>query len=94
LNSGNFLLTEERTQKLRDLEICEEAIDLIQKLVNVNPTQRLKIDNALCHPWIQERPLTRSWTRGKLRETVPLEAPSHPPVKYTPLLHDTNSFFS
>ena len=37
-----------------DIEISEEFKDLINKLININPSQRLDIEQILEHPWIKK----------------------------------------
>jgi serine/threonine protein kinase len=35
--------------------VSEDAKDLIRSLLSVNPLQRLTVDQALSHPWLQKR---------------------------------------
>lgn len=34
-------------------EISEEAKDLIRRMMNINPSDRITVDEALQHPWFQ-----------------------------------------
>ena len=37
-----------------DIEISEEFKDLINKLISINPSQRLEIKQILEHPWLKK----------------------------------------
>lgn len=50
-------------------EVSEDAKDLISKLLVVDPAQRLTVDQALAHPWLQtsdERVLTRGLSQLRI----------------------------
>ena len=43
-----------------ELQISEEAKDLIRRLLRANPEKRLSIEQVLAHPWIQRYEQTRA----------------------------------
>ncbi|XP_034284872.2 serine/threonine-protein kinase Chk2 isoform X1 [Pantherophis guttatus] len=49
ITSGNYCYIEEVWK-----DISRDAFDLVQKFLVVDPTKRLKIEEALEHPWLQD----------------------------------------
>lgn len=39
-------------EPLREMEISDEAIDLISKMLKVDPKERISEKEALSHPWL------------------------------------------
>ena len=38
------------------IHLSPEAVDLLQRLITIDPRHRLTLDEALAHPWLQEDP--------------------------------------
>ncbi|XP_033018544.1 serine/threonine-protein kinase Chk2-like [Lacerta agilis] len=63
--------------------VSEEAFDVVQKLLVVDPRKRLKIEEALEHPWLQDENMkhTFQWLITQTQEPVPAsEASTLPPT--------------
>ncbi|XP_070619528.1 serine/threonine-protein kinase Chk2 isoform X2 [Erythrolamprus reginae] len=56
ITSGNYRYVEEVWK-----DVSREAFDLVQRLLVVEPTRRLKIEEALEHPWLQDEHMRRTF---------------------------------
>ncbi|XP_015671259.1 serine/threonine-protein kinase Chk2 [Protobothrops mucrosquamatus] len=56
ITSGDYYYVEEVWK-----EVSKDAFDLVQRLLVVDPTRRLKIEEALEHPWLQDEPMRHTF---------------------------------
>ncbi|MED6240220.1 hypothetical protein ATANTOWER_017729 [Ataeniobius toweri] len=63
--------------------VSNQAKDVVRKLLVVDPTQRMSVDEALQHPWLQDQQMlqtARSLMYPEGEDALPAAAPSDAPV--------------
>merc|ERR1719229_1935993 len=55
-NSPKLVRRALRHERLRKGQVSRESVDLLKKLLNVNPEARISADQALDHPWFKSVP--------------------------------------
>ncbi|XP_034955139.1 serine/threonine-protein kinase Chk2 isoform X1 [Zootoca vivipara] len=63
--------------------VSEEAFDLVQKLLVVDPRKRLKIEEALEHPWLQDENMKHTFQQLITQTLEPVPAPEASPLPPT-----------
>ncbi|XP_006890584.1 PREDICTED: serine/threonine-protein kinase Chk2 [Elephantulus edwardii] len=64
-------------------EVSEKALDLVKKLLVVDPKKRFTTEEALRHPWLQDEDMKRKFQELLLEENKPAVLPQIPPQPST-----------
>nr|XP_020025086.1 serine/threonine-protein kinase Chk2 isoform X2 [Castor canadensis] len=72
-------------------EVSEKALDLVKKLLVVDPKARLTTEEALSHPWLQDEDMKKKFEDLLAKENKPMalpQGPAQPPSKRKRLLQE------
>jgi len=75
---GDFAtLCDRKTSGSSRAQLSDRALDFIKRLMEIEPSRRMSVHEALRHPWLMEQGLAPSLTRGEMHLLDPPRRPQY-----------------